>query len=78
MLGKVRLDYWGRLLCSSLYYFGEYHSRLGLKKESLFSKKIFKWVGLDFVSDSCEFGQIWCEIGHQPFLTVSYYYLYKK
>ena len=50
--GQVRSGACSQLLCSSLYYFGEYHSRLGLEKEIWVSKKILKWVGLDFVSDS--------------------------
>ena len=31
--GKVRSVALGQLLCSSLYVYGEYHSRLGLQKE---------------------------------------------
>jgi hypothetical protein len=39
-------------LCSSLYYLGDYPPRLGLETEIWIKKKIFKWVGLKFVSDS--------------------------
>ena len=40
ILGWVRLGYWSQLLCSSLYYIGDYPLRLGLEKEILL-KKIF-------------------------------------
>jgi hypothetical protein len=53
-IGQVRLGHSspGQPLCSSLYYLGDYHSRLGLENEICVLKKILRWVGLDFVSDS--------------------------
>ena len=50
----VRCRAGGTLLCSALYYLGDYPLGFGLERKFGLKKKILKWVGFNFVSDSSQ------------------------